>query len=171
MQHCTFYPVGSRAVLERHPVFHRPALFPTAQKSQHCTAQHPKGQYNKKNPGSFYAVGAFLSTMLLVKLPFGADQSLCPSAFWRCFSLFHVKQGEGSHGECGLPRRGQAPPRNDRGDVFLPSPWGRVARKGRVRDRTEDMHRIGFSRTLIRLLRRHLPPRGRLAGESIKGPL
>ena len=59
VQRCTFYPVGSRAVLERHPVFHRPALFPTAQKSQHCTAQHPKGQYNKKNPGSFYAAGLF----------------------------------------------------------------------------------------------------------------
>ena len=66
---------------------------------------------------------------------------------------------------------GQAPPRNDRGDVFLPSPWGRVARMGRVRDRTEDMRPIGFSRTLIRLLRRHLPPRGRLMGRFFASPL
>ena len=47
---------------------------------------------------------------------------------------------------------------------LLPSLWGRVARSGRVRDRTTEERRTGFSRTLIRLLRRHLPPRGRLTG-------
>ena len=66
-----------------------------------------------------------------------------------------------------MPRRGKAPPRNDRRGMLLPSPWGRVARQGRVRDRTVDMRRIGFSRALIRLLRRHLPPRGRLMVPSL----
>ena len=68
VQHSAFSPVGSPTVLERHPVFHRPAVFPTEQKSQHCTAAHPKGHEDMKNPGSFYTVGAFLLTMLLVKL-------------------------------------------------------------------------------------------------------
>ena len=99
-----------------------------------------------------------------------------------------------------MPRRGLAPPRNDRGDrpgkkqrsfrgrkpvgirfpfPLLPHvekvksdevlvkrckalPVGEGGPTGRVRDRTVDMRRISFSRALIRLLRRHLPPRGRL---------
>ena len=43
VQHCAFSPVESPAGLEIHPVFHRPAVFPTEQKSQHCTTAHPKG--------------------------------------------------------------------------------------------------------------------------------
>ena len=50
---------------------------------------------------------------------------------------------ETPNGGCGLPRRGRAPPRNDRRGMLLPSPWGRVARQGRVRDRATAEHRIG----------------------------
>ena len=59
VQHSAFSPVGSPTGLERHPVFHRPAEFPTEQKSQHCTAVHPKGLYNEKTPAAFMLSGLF----------------------------------------------------------------------------------------------------------------
>ena len=54
---------------------------------------------------------------------------------------------------------------------FYALPVGEGGPQDRVRDRTEDMRRTGVSRTLIRLLRRHLPPRGRLTGTASLPPL
>ena len=61
VQHRAFSPVGSRAGLERHPVFHRPARFPTDKKSRPCTAAHSKGRRKqKKDRGYETGCGLFV---------------------------------------------------------------------------------------------------------------
>ena len=72
VQHSAFSPVGSPTVLERHPVFHRPAEFPTEQKSQHCTAAHPKGHEIMEKPRQFlYCRGFFVDDVTCETCPLG----------------------------------------------------------------------------------------------------